>query len=49
MRSTHGPTMARRAWTLLRGGLQLAVMANVLGANPVRDVQMIDRRNAQRR
>jgi integrase len=41
MRSAHGPTMARRARTLLRGGLQLAVMANVVGANPVRDVQMI--------
>ena len=31
--------MTMRAKTILRGGLQLAVMANVLGANPVRDVQ----------
>ncbi|MGB8389185.1 site-specific integrase [Mycobacterium sp.] len=41
MRNTHGPTMARRARTLLRGALQLAVLNNVLGTNPVRDVQSI--------
>jgi site-specific recombinase XerD len=41
MRTTHGPTMARRARTLLRGALQLAVLNNVLGTNPVRDVQSI--------
>lgn len=41
MKSTHGATMARRSRTLLRGGMQLAVLNNVLGANPVRDVQMI--------
>jgi hypothetical protein len=34
MRNTHGPTMARRARTLLRGALQLAVLNNVLGTNP---------------
>lgn len=39
MRSAHGATMARQAKTILRGALQLAVMAEVLGANPVRDVQ----------
>ncbi|WP_232425628.1 tyrosine-type recombinase/integrase [Mycobacterium sp. JS623] len=39
MRTAHGATMARQAKTTLRGALQLAVMANVLGANPVRDVQ----------
>jgi integrase len=39
MRTAHGATMARQAKTILRGALQLAVMANVLGANPVRDVQ----------
>jgi integrase len=39
MRSAHGATMARQAKTILRGALQLAVMANALGANPVRDVQ----------
>ena len=33
--------MARRARTLLRGALQLAVLNNVLGTNPVRDVAMI--------
>jgi integrase len=39
MRTAHGSTMARQAKTILRGALQLAVMANVLGSNPVRDVQ----------
>ena len=38
MSNTHGPVMARQAKTILSGGLQLAVMANVLGANPVREV-----------
>jgi integrase len=46
MRSAHGPTMARQAKTVLRGALQLAVMANILGSNPVRDVQPL-RSNAQ--
>ncbi len=41
MRTAHGATMARQTKTILRGALQLAVMANVLGANPVRDVQPI--------
>lgn len=41
MRSAHGATMARQAKTILMGALQLAVMANVLGTNPVRDVQSI--------
>lgn len=41
MSNTHGPVMARQAKTILRGGLQLAVMANVLAANPVRDVAQI--------
>lgn len=41
MSTTHGPGMARQAKTILHGGLQLAVMANVLGANPVRDVAQI--------
>jgi integrase len=39
MRAAHGATMAKQAKTILRGALQLAVMATVLGANPVRDVQ----------
>jgi hypothetical protein len=46
MRSAHGATMARQAKTILRGALQLAVMANVVGANPVRDVQPL-RSNSQ--
>jgi integrase len=41
MSNTHGPVMARQAKTNLRGGLQLAVLANVLSTNPVRDVQQI--------
>ena len=41
MRAAHGATMAKQAKTILRGALQLALMANVLGANPVRDVQRL--------
>lgn len=41
MRTAHGANMARHGRTLLRGGLQLAVMASVLGSNPVRDVSPI--------
>lgn len=41
MSNAHGPVMARQAKTILRGGLQLAVMANALSSNPVRDVQPI--------
>jgi integrase len=41
MRAAHGVTMARRARTLLRGALQLAVLNNVVGTNPVRDVSLI--------
>ena len=41
MRDTHGANMARHAKTILHGALALAVMANVLGANPVRDVASI--------
>ena len=38
IRAAHGVTTARRARTVLGGGLRLAVLAGVLGANPVRDV-----------
>jgi hypothetical protein len=48
MRTAHGPTMARRARTLLRGGLQLAVLNNVLGTNPCAMCRSSDRRNAHR-
>lgn len=41
MRTAHGAVMARQSTTLLRGALQLAVLNNVLGTNPVRDVQAI--------
>lgn len=41
MRTAHGATMAKQSKTILRGALQLAVMANALPANPVRDVGSI--------
>ncbi len=41
MRTAHGATMAKQAKTILRGALQLAVLANVIGTNPVRDVSGI--------
>ena len=41
MRTAHGPGMARHARVILGGGLQLAVMAGVLGANPSRDISPI--------
>jgi integrase len=41
MRATHGATSARVSKTILRGALQLAVMANALSSNPVRDVETI--------
>jgi integrase len=41
MRTAHGATTSRQSKTVLRGALQLAVMANVLGGNPVRDVETV--------
>ncbi|BBY41792.1 site-specific integrase [Mycolicibacterium celeriflavum] len=41
MSKTHGAGMARHSKVILRGGMQLAVMANVIGTNPVRDVDPI--------
>jgi integrase len=41
MRQAHGSGMARHSRTLLRGGLQIAVMDDVLGANPVAQVDRI--------
>lgn len=38
MRRAHGDVLAVQSKTILRGGLHLAVMANVLASNPVRDV-----------
>lgn len=46
MRRAHGDVMAVQSKTILKGGLHLAVMANVIGANPVRDVSPI-RANAK--
>ena len=48
MRTAHGPTMARQSKTLLHGGLQLAVLTNLLGANPVRDVSAITSKSGRR-
>jgi integrase len=45
MHTAHGATMARQSRTVLRGALQLAVLANVLGTNPVRDVSSIKSEN----
>jgi integrase len=41
IRAAHGVTTARRARTVLGGGLHLAVLAGALGTNPVRDVSSI--------
>ena len=38
MRRAHGDVLAVQSKTILNGGLHLAVMANVLASNPVRDV-----------
>jgi integrase len=38
MRNAHGDVMAVQSKRILRGGMHLAVMANVLAANPERDV-----------
>ena len=38
MRRAHGDVLAVQSKTILKGGLPLAVMANVLVSNPVRDV-----------
>lgn len=39
MRNAHGATMARQSKSILKGALQLAVMASAVNTNPVRDVQ----------
>jgi integrase len=41
MRRAHGDVLAVQSKTLLKGALHLAVMANAIGANPVRDVSPI--------
>jgi integrase len=41
MRRAHGDVMAVQSKTILKGALHLAVMANVIGSNPVRDVSPI--------
>jgi integrase len=42
MRASHGAGMARHARAVLRGALQLAVMAEVIDSNPVRDLSDIE-------
>lgn len=40
MREYHGAVMARQSRTILRGGLQLAVMAEVIDRNPVQGIEV---------
>ncbi|OBK88720.1 tyrosine recombinase XerC [Mycobacterium sp. 1165178.9] len=42
MRAAHGARMARHGRTLLRGALQIAVLNDVLGSNPVAQVSRIE-------
>lgn len=41
MRTAHGAGVARHARTIIRGGLQLAVMAGAIPSNPSRDVSTL--------
>ena len=41
MRRAHGDVMAVQSKTILKGALHLAVMADILGSNPVRDLSPI--------
>ncbi len=41
MRTAHGATMAKQSKTVLTGALRLAVMAEAISSNPVRDVDTI--------
>lgn len=43
MKNAHGQGMARHARVIMRGGLQLAVMAGVVPVNPARDVSPLKR------
>ena len=42
MRLAHGANMARHGRTLMRGALQIAVLDDVLGANPLAQVSRIE-------
>ncbi|ART69135.1 site-specific integrase [Mycobacterium dioxanotrophicus] len=44
MRNAHGDTLAAQAKTIMKGGLQLAVRAEVLTTNPARDVDPLQRK-----
>lgn len=48
MRLEHGATMARQARTILLGGMQLAVLAEVITSNPVRQIEAIERTSPRR-
>lgn len=41
MRKDHGATMTKQARTILRGGLQLAVSANTITANPINSLEVV--------
>lgn len=44
MRNAHGDTLAMQSKTIMKGGLQLAVLAEVLTSNPARDVSPIQKK-----
>ena len=44
VREYHGPVMARQCRTILRGGMQLAVLAEVLDRNPVAGIEVRSKR-----
>lgn len=44
MRKDHGATMTKQARTILRGGLQLAVSANTITANPINSLEVVRRK-----
>ena len=48
MRRAHGDVLAVQSKTILKGGLHLAVMATVLGSNPVRDVSPMRGKSGQK-
>lgn len=47
MRTAHGDVGARQAKVILKGGMQLAVMASIIHTNPVRDVNPLPQKKAK--
>jgi integrase len=44
MRDAHGAATARQARTILRGGMRLAVLAEIIDRNPVVDIKVVSKR-----